>query len=343
MNRRDFFLSSLAVAGAPAAGRELKCRADGTFKILMISDQHYVPEPERRGIELTEKLIALENADLVVAVGDCISGKDCPTAADLERATANVAAAMEKARVPWAITLGNHDPEHSPKTGLGKPQLMSYYERYPHNLNAGWAREIHGAGNKSILIWNAAGSEPVFNVWLIDSGDHPPNNPKEYDWIHTDQILWYYQTSKDLERRYGRKIPSLMFFHIPLLEFAEMANSKKVIGQRQEPEATPKVNSGMFAAVMERGDVKGIFCGHDHVNNYVGQWRGVLLGYDGIVGFRGYPHTPPDDISNERARGGRAFLINERDPWTFKTWMRFKDGSTNWELASESYMRDHLK
>lgn len=33
------------------------------------------------------------------------------------------------------------------------------------------------------------------------------------------------------------------------------------------------INGGFFAAVV--GDVKGIFCGHDHINNHVGLWRGV--------------------------------------------------------------------
>ncbi len=337
-------LLALMSASAQAAAPELKCQTDGTFKILMISDQHYTAEPDTYGIELTEKLIAIEKPGLVVAVGDCHTGKSSSTVADVEKAIANVAAAMEKMQVPWAITFGNHDQEHFPKTHFGKEQVMKLYESYPHNVNAGWVRGIHGAGNKNILIWNAATSQPVFNLWLIDSGDQTRDREDRYDWIHTDQVHWYYETSKQLESKYGGKIPGLMLFHIPLPEFHDMIESKKIIGERHEPEAPSRINGGLFAAVLDRGDVKGIFCGHDHMNNYVGLWRGVALGFDGVVGHRGaYPKTPPDNASNSRTRGGRVFLITESDPWNFKTWMRFKDGSTNWEYQAGVPIHEQLQ
>lgn len=348
MNRRDFLASPAVAAGiAQAAGNTepaLRLKADGTFKILMISDQHYTAEPDRYGLALTEKLIGIEKPDLVIAAGDCISGKDCATPADLKRAIANVGSAMEKMKVAWAIAFGNHDQEHFPKTNIGKEQVLQMYASYPHNLNAGWVRGISGAGNKSLLISDAAGAKPLFCVWLIDSGDTPMNGKEDrYDWIRTDQVSWYYQTSKDLEARHGRKIPGLMFFHIPLREFGEMALSKSTIGERHEPECPSNIHSGLFPAVLERGDVRGIFCGHDHVNNYLGLWRGVQLGYDGIVGYRGYPKVPPEDRTNERARGGRVFQISEPDPARYRTWMRFADGTSNWESWSDSYVRDRLK
>jgi hypothetical protein len=62
---------------------------------------------------------------------------------------------------------------------------------------------------------------------------------------------------------------------------------------------------------------EGLFCGHDHVNNYVGLYRGVALGYDGVIGYAAflvYRRDPP-----EPSRGGRVFLIKESDPWHFKT------------------------
>jgi hypothetical protein len=250
---------------------------------------------------------------------------------------------MEKMKVPWAVTLGNHDQEHVARTHITRDHVFEYYESYPHNLNGSWARNIYGAGNKNILIWSFDGSRPVSNIWLIDSGEAVKDHEVRYDWIHTDQIAWYYQTSKYLESRYGQRIPSLMFFHIPLPEFNEMILTNKVLGERHEPESPSRINGGMFSAVMERGDVKGIFCGHDHVNNYIGKYHNVTLGYIGVVGYHGYPHTPPDDVTNDRARGGRVFLFKEADPDNFKTWIRFRDGSTNWEHWSDAYARDQIK
>jgi 3',5'-cyclic AMP phosphodiesterase CpdA len=340
-----YILLLLALIYIPveAASSELKFNADGEFKILTISDLHYRAEPDTRGIELTRRLIAVEKPDLVLVAGDCITGNKNFTAAEVEKAVANVASAMEHMQPPWAIMFGNHDAEHSPKTHLGKEQMMRLYESYPHNVNAGWERGIHGVGNKNVLIWNAAATRPVFSLWLIDSGDGVVTTEERWDWIHPDQVLWYYQTSRQLENKYGAKIPGLMFFHIPLPEFTRMVNSKKVIGERREPEGSSNMNGGLFSAVLERGDVKGIFCGHDHVNNYVGLYRGVALGYDGVIGYAAYPRIPDDDPSLNRSRGGRVILIKESDPWHFKTWMRFGDGTANWESQSNRTLEEQLK
>lgn len=47
-------------------------------------------------------------------------------------------------------------------------------------------------------------------------------------------------------------------------------------------------NSGIYSAVRERGDVLGIYCGHDHINTYHGNYFGVELGYGPGTGFGTY-------------------------------------------------------
>lgn len=345
MRQRLLYLVFAVVTAecALAAPPEPRVRPDGTFKILALSDFHYTPAPDRYGLELTAKLISLEKPDLVILDGDNVSGDSCANPEDFKGAVANVASAMEDAGVPWAMALGNHDGEHIAKTGITRQQMLAYYEAYPHNLNGGWARDIHGAGNKNILIWSADGAKPVFSIWLLDSGESVQERDIRYDWIHSDQTAWYFQTSADLERRYGHKIFGFMFFHIPVPEFHEMFLTRKTLGERHEPESPSGVNGGLFAAVLERGDVKGIFCGHDHVNNYVGTLRGITLGQVGVAGYHGYPHTPPEDRSNDRARGGRVILLQVPEQGRFKTWMRFRDGSVNWESWSDAYEKDQIK
>jgi len=353
MNRRSFITASMAAPAAASAfagqsdtpiDRSLRCGPGGTFRILAISDLHYTPQPDTHGIALTERLIDTDKPGLVVVNGDCISGKSCETIDGLRAAIAHVAAAMESKRVPWAITFGNHDQEHLPKTGVDKDAVLAIYSSYPHNINGGYQHGLTGGGNKTLMIWDSAGREPVYCVWLIDSNEYfQDGKNRSYDWIHADQIDWYRQSSVEMEKRYGMKIPGLMFFHIPLPEFNEMVNTVKIIGSRQEPEAPPPVNSGMFAAIVDRGDVRGVYCGHDHVNNYVGRWRGIELGYDGSLGHGAYPRLDPDDSANGRVRGGRVFEITAGNPASHTTWMRFKDGAKNWEAASPAYIRDNLK
>lgn len=338
-------VASATMAQESAPGRAaLRCSSDGRFRILAISDLHYRPRIDTHGIALTEKLIDTEKPNLVVVNGDCMSGKESRTEAELRTTIGHIAAAMEKKGVPWAITFGNHDQEHFPATQIGKDAVLEMYASYPHNLNGGYAKGLYGAGNKHLLIWNAAGTKPVYCVWLLDSNDYfTDGKSRPYDWIHLDQVQWYYQTSVALEKQYGAKIPGLMFFHIPLLEFNEMVNHAKIIGTRQEPECPSPVNSGMFAALFERSDVRGVYCGHDHVNNYMGRWRGIELGYDGSLGHYTYPRVEPDDPANLRVRGGRVFEITDGTPARHLTWMRFKDGSKNWESSSDALTRDHVK
>ena len=67
------------------------------------------------------------------------------------------------------------------------------------------------------------------------------------------------------------------FFHIPLPEYNQAAadESAILIGTRMEKACAPLLNTGMFAAMKEAGDVMGTFVGHDHDNDYVGRDRRI--------------------------------------------------------------------
>jgi hypothetical protein len=139
--------------------------------------------------------------------------------------------------------------------------------------------------------------------------------------MRPSQIAWYINTSEKLEKKNNRKIPSLMFFHIPLQEFRTMYENgarHEVTGERNEDECPGPFNSGLFAAMLERGDVKGVFVGHDHVNNYVGNYFGIMLGYSASAGFGTYGLGGTD---NHRLRGARVFTLNEDNPDTIETHM----------------------
>lgn len=163
---------------------------------------------------------------------------------------------------------------------------------------------------------SSKGSDPVFNIYMLDSGGYL-NASKEYDWIKPNQIAWYKSTSDKLKEKYNKTIPALMFFHIPLPEWKKAWDSGNAVGERNEEESTPKVNSGLFDELVKAQDVKGIFVGHDHVNDYVGELNGIKLGYSRNIGYGTYG-------KEGFARGARVFLINEADPLSFKTWMRLE-------------------
>ncbi|KAA0039796.1 putative inactive purple acid phosphatase 29 [Cucumis melo var. makuwa] len=81
--------------------------------------------------------------------------------------------------------------------------------------------------------------------------------------------------------------PGLTFFHIPLPEFSSF-DASNYTGVRQEGISSPSVNSGFFTSMVEAGDVKAVFTGHDHLNDFCGLLTGINLCYGGGFGYHAY-------------------------------------------------------
>lgn len=351
LDRRSFIkmgsLSTLALAlGAMIPGdlvgnevfaessrnSKLRFNRDGKFKIVQFNDAQDDERIDRRTIELMEKVLDSEKPDFVVLNGDNIAD-GCDTPLEMKQAIHNVAHPMEKRRIKWAITYGNHDEDSTPNSGLNKAAQLKIYMSYKHNVNQPGAKGITGTGNMNLLINHSRGNSPAFNLWLLDSGQYAPEKIAgqdfkgypTWDWLRGNQVNWYFETSKKLENRFRRKIPSLMFIHIPLWEHRFMwfssvddrsaaahkraVTKHKIVGERNEEECTGPFNSGLFSVMQDRGDVKGVFCGHDHVNTYCGNYYGILLGYGGSVGFGAYGLPGAE---RNRLRGARVFNLDEK-------------------------------
>ena len=140
-----------------------------------------------------------------------------------------------------------------------------------------------------------------------------------YDTVHFNQIMWYWQASEMLEADNGARIPALLFMHIPTPEHALAAMYRDDChfeGTQLEDVACTMLNGGLFSACLQRGDVKGIFCGHDHVNDFTAEYCGITLGYDG---FLSYHACHRHDI-----RGGRVLDLSADGTFSTKM-LRIRD------------------
>ena len=119
---------------------------------------------------------------------------------------------------------------------------------------------------------------------------------RDSDYIKRDQIDWYCKKSAEFTRNNGGEpVPSLAFFHIALPEFNQAASDEnaQLYGIRREKACAPALNSGLFTAIKENGDVMGIFVGHDHDDDYAVCWYDVLLAYGRFTGGpTEYIHIP---------------------------------------------------
>ena len=127
-------------------------------------------------------------------------------------------------------------------------------------------------------------------------------------------IEWYRKTRDSYEEKLGRLIPSIVIQHIPVPEVFELLDEVKkgtkgavqgfrnhkgkwytlnkdkvnADGFMKESPADPMENSGEFAAMSEKGDVVGIYFGHDHINSFNGKINGIDVGYTQGAGFHIY-------------------------------------------------------
>lgn len=310
---------------------KLQFNPDGKFKIVQFNDTQDDEHIDRRTVELMEKVLDAEKPDFVVLNGDNITG-GCNSELEMKQAMNNIAQPMEQRGIKWAITFGNHDEDSTPNGGLDENDMLNFYMSYKYNCNQPGAADITGTGNMNLLIRDSKGKKSAFNLWLLDSGRYAPKTIAgqdfegypTWDWLRFDQVKWYYETSKMIEQQNGHKVPSLMFIHIPLWEHrfmwygsvdertveshARAVQKHNIVGERNEDECPGPVNSGLFSAMLARGDVKGVFCGHDHVNTYSGNYYGIMLGYSGSTGFGTYGLPGAE---RNRLRGARVFHLDE--------------------------------
>ncbi len=321
-----------ASAGTPSASApKLRFHDDGTFKVVQFNDTQDDELTDRRTVELIEKTLDAERPDFALINGDVITG-GCETRLAVKQAINNVVWPMESRGIPWAVTYGNHDEDSLPQSGVDEAMMLDFYRSYDFNLNAENIAGVTGTGNTIVPIRSASGGREAFALWLLDSGRYAPEsiNGQDFagyptwDWLRMDQVSWYREESVRLEQRLGRKLPGLMFIHIALWEHrfmwwggvdtrtdADAARGRArhgIVGERNEDECPGPINSGMFNAILERGDVKGVFVGHDHVNDYYGDYYGVLLGYAPGTGFGAYGLPGAE---RNRMRGGRVFELTQ--------------------------------
>lgn len=305
--------------------KELRFK-NGKFRIVMFSDLHGKITFDRRTVKCVEVMTDELKPDLILLGGDTVCGNGHLQSEQLFRNSFNdIANIFESRKIPWAHVFGNHDKE----VGILECDQEDIYESYEHCVSKRGPADIMGTSNWMLPIKASEGDRIRFNVWGMDShrynasvngyGTILPNHfctGDSADHCRPDQIMWYYNSSVELENYCGEKIPSIMYFHQPIPEFNLITRNPTetgMEGEHRERVCGTELNFGLFAFAATRGDVRGIYCGHDHINTFSGTYAGVHLGYIGGLGFNVYMH--PD------LRCCRVFEIDENDPANYKTYL----------------------
>ncbi len=290
----------------------LRYRPDGSFTIVQFTDLHWHngEEMDRKTAAAMRTLLEMERPDFVVLTGDSLAGKGCT---DPERSVTQLTTPLVESETPWAVVFGNHDDEGS----LTRHDLMGIFQSCPGCLAEVGPSDVPGVGNYTLLIEPKEGGVPTI-LYFFDSNSYAPETVGGYGWIRHEQIAWYRRLSYELRRAYAARPPALAFFHIPLPEYNDVWEGGVCYGNKGEDVCAPRLNTRLFAAMVEQGDVMATFVGHDHVNDYVGEWMGIHLAYGKVTGYQTYPR-------DGSARGARVIRLSAGQR-QFETWIRLDDG-----------------
>ncbi len=272
------------------------------FRIIQFTDLHWVnggqyEKNDDSTFVLIRKAIEVEKPDLIVFTGDII------VSSGAREGWEKLSHLMMELKTPFAVAFGNHDTE----ADISKTEALKILEKNAYNVTYNADESISGIGNCSLPVLSEKGKKEKWILYLFDSQAYSQVKAVGgYDWIKPNQIEWYRNQSAFHAKKAGKVLPSLAFFHIPLPEFETIRNQKETLGNHSEGVCPPLLNSGLLAAFIERKDVLGVFCGHDHNNDYIGIMDGICLGYGRKTGY-------VSAYKEILERGGRVIDLYEDD------------------------------
>ncbi len=257
-------------------------KTDKDFVILNLSDVHFTDyrdimetAPKRSfPTPLTvTRLIKTIKPDLITVTGDIVCGKS--TFFSIK----NFTNLIESFGVPWAPVFGNHDSEGNCDLNHLAEAMMSA----PHCLMKKGDPKM-GVGNYIVGITDGNG-ELLQALFMTDSQHR---NDLQRKWIR-----WAGEGIKKLSPTAEISV----FMHVPLPEYIDGYNAAfdskakrwkdktESVGHLGEEIAchTDKdgipIQNGFFKTMKDIGNIKNIFCGHDHLNAFSLKYEGVRLNY----------------------------------------------------------------
>lgn len=286
---------------------------DEEFKVLQLTDIHIGGgwmslEKDAKALNAVAAMVEAEKPDLVIATGDIAYPVPFQAGTFNNKTGAKTfAALMEQLGVYWTVCFGNHDTEAY--SYFSREKISDFYENsgFKYCLYQRGPEDIDGYGNYVINVKNSQGkitqSLYVFDSHSYTDGDYFGIFWK-YDNIKESQVEWYKANVKKFnELNGGETVKSTAFFHIPLAEyqdawyeyidngFKDTENVKYIHGVAGEGSniVYPGIGEdGLFEAMTELGSTKGIFCGHDHKNNFSVDYKGIRLSYGMSVDYLAY-------------------------------------------------------
>ena len=293
---------------APVATLDLGTRQ--SLRLLQFTDNHWFCGV-KEGLQVTSDDQATERdwrdfvrifaPDLIVLSGD--TWHDNPGGRGL-KTLLHILPRLESLGVPWAFCWGNHDILDDYQAGHDALE-SARHSRYRGAAN-------HGDYRIEVRVASSAGPIPAAQLWMLNSNR---------DGLTAWQLDWLRRSRTALSETGAASLPSLAFYHIPLLEQKTLYAAGRTPGVFQE-EVCHEKEAGQAAPVLAAdGRLLACFCGHDHVNDYAVRSQTLDLIYGRATGHAGY--------GGDKLRKGAKLIEVDLRAATYQQVTVFADG-TRW-------------
>ena len=228
---------------------------------------------------------------------------------------------MDSFQLPWAPVWGNHDNQGGPEF------VESVARRYMAHKYCVYEKGDPAMGNGNYVICIVENGRPIEGVILMDSHDThiDEDGNNTFAKLSTEQIDWYRRQVQEL-KSHGCE-DTLLILHIPIYAYRQASASaysreidlkdptyemfqrkdcwnhgyEDIIGVQLENVASCTHEDGVLDEVIKLGSTKNIIAGHDHINNWMINYKGVRLIYGLKTGAGSYWHP--------RLNGGTVFRV----------------------------------
>lgn len=296
---------------------------DKELKVLQITDVHIGAgwlslKKDSMALNTVAALVTAEKPDLVVVTGDI--GYPVPFQAGTfnnKNSAKMFAELMDTLGVYWTLGFGNHDTEAY--SFYSREKISNFYlsEDYKYCIYLAGPDDVDGYGNQIVNVKRSDGIITQ-SLYILDSHSYTDGDIFgalwKYDNLHQNQVNWYIKnvnaynelnskTAESLGLDGNYDIKSAMFFHIPLTEykdawteyaengFSDTENVKYIYGKAGEGKKVVYCgvkDDNMFETIQELGSTQAVFCGHDHLNNFSIEYKGVRLTYGMSIDYLAY-------------------------------------------------------
>ena len=308
MGRKSLFLfpalATLCLTSCSGAHHEAKeymlsMDYQSNFRILQLTDTHIGDKDNTKvHYDFMDLTIKEANANLIVITGDVFTFASKGTALEFFDY-------LDSHKTPWTLVFGNHDEQCYFSVDWLTGELNKRSESADSYCIFKDIQDDGVQGNSNFAI-NLMKDGNIFEqLILMDSNRYYFGSYFGYDYFKQNQIDWYSELVDATTAEAGHVVPSLMFYHIPLPEVRDAweKGTKVQEGVKEEESCNPDYNSEFFKVIKEKGSTKGMYFGHDHIDDFLVTYEGIDFGYGIKATDRVY--------SNEELLGGRVITVKD--------------------------------